>query len=62
MKFNWPKFNRYKVAHPGYKIVLNKYDYRPNGGSLYIIGIAILVGDYCYGIRWGTPGRNFGSE
>lgn len=62
MKWTWPRVNRYRVAEPGWRFLWNDYDYRSQGGALYRIGAAVVLGRWCYGVRWAKPGRNFGPE
>lgn len=56
------KLRVYRVADPGWRAGLNRYDYRPYGGERYTIGAYIVIGTRCLSLRWGRPGNNFGAE
>lgn len=56
----WPKFNHTVVANPGWGFHWNDYDYRKYGGSLYRIGVGVVLGKHAYGVRWARPGTDFG--
>jgi len=37
----------YRVADPGWTVGRNIYDYRPDGGKRYVIGVYVLLGARC---------------
>jgi hypothetical protein len=50
----------YRAADPGWKVGRNIYDYRPDGGKRYIIGVYVLLGARCLSLVWRRPGRETG--
>lgn len=49
-----PKFNRYRVADHGFRLTRNRYRGDPGFPSAWI-GLALVVGAWSYGVRWGEP-------
>jgi hypothetical protein len=52
----------YRVGDPGWSVGRNIYDYRPDGGKRYIIGVYAVLGARCLSFVWRRPGRDVGTR
>lgn len=58
-EFCRPRFNRYRVADHGFRLTRNRYRGDPGLPSAWI-GLAVVIGAWSYGVRWGKPDVVFG--
>lgn len=63
-EYHRPRFYRYRVGGPGFRIVRNVYPWSPpSRGDTHVgtawIGQAIVIGRYAYCVRWAYPRLRF---
>jgi hypothetical protein len=54
--YHRPRFYRYLVATPGFRVQLNRYgrSYRPPIHGVATIGVVLVVGRWAYCVKWAT--------